>query len=63
MLWSTLFNRIGKQPLRFTQHNHVYALLENPETYKLEKIWLDIKYDAKGQPYLVKTEPRDKKHV
>lgn len=54
MLWSTLFNKIGKQPLSFTRHNHVYALIGNPETYKLEKVWLDIKYDAKGLPYLVR---------
>ena len=53
MLWSTLFNKIGKQPLSFTQHNHVYALMENPETHKFEKVWLDIKYDEKGLPYLV----------
>lgn len=53
MLWSTLFNKIGKQPLSFTQHNHVYALLENPETHKPETVWLDIKYDEKGLPYLV----------
>lgn len=29
MLWITLFNKIGKQPIKNTQHHHVYALLEN----------------------------------
>jgi len=52
MLWSTLFERIGKQRLSFTQHNHVYALIENPETHKPEKVWLTIRYDVKGLPYL-----------
>lgn len=54
MLWSTLFHKIGKQQLKFTQHNHVHALLENPKTHELEKVYLDLKYDSSGHPYLVK---------
>lgn len=55
MLWDTLYNRIGKQPLSFTQHNHIRAVIDDKE------IFLDLKYDAKGRPYLVKkTEWRAK---
>lgn len=59
MLWKTLFNRIGKQPLKFTQHNHVYALLENPATHRMEKVWLELKYDAYGHPYLIQSRHND----
>lgn len=48
MLWVTLFHKIGKQQLKFTQHNHVYALLENPKTHEVEKVYLNLKYDASG---------------
>lgn len=54
MLWATLFHKIGKQQLKFTQHNHVYALLENPKTYEVEKVYLNLKYDASGHPYFVR---------
>lgn len=54
MLWSTLFNRIGKQPLSFTQHSHVYAILENPKTGEWERVPLCLKYDVKNHPYFVK---------
>lgn len=56
MLWSTLFNKIGKQQLRITQHNHVYALLENAKTHEYEKVRLALKYDNHGIPYLVKDD-------
>lgn len=59
MLWSTLHSKIGKQPLAFTQHNHVYAVLENPATKRLENIQLDLKYDAQGRPYFVRREQND----
>lgn len=55
MLWSTLFHRIGKQPLRITQHKHVYALLDNPKTHQLEHVYLELKYDNSGAPYLVRS--------
>lgn len=64
MLWSTLFHKIGKQQLKYTQRNHVYALLENPKTHQKEKVYLLLKYNAMGHPYFVqdfeKTE--DKKY-
>lgn len=59
MLWSTLFHKIGKQPLRITQHNHVYALLHNPKTHELERVELELKFDTKGRPYFVQTRPKE----
>ena len=53
MLWTTLFRKISKQPLKFTQNNHVFALLENPKTHKVEKMYLDLNYDASGHPYFI----------
>lgn len=53
MLWTTLFHRIGKLPLKYTQRNHVYALLENPKTHRIEKVYLWLKYDAYGHPYFI----------
>lgn len=58
MLWVTLFNKIGKQQMRHMQKNHVYALLNNPKTHETEKVFLTLKYDASGHPYLVKEEKR-----
>ena len=53
MLWSTLWHKIGKQPLKFTQHNHVYALLHNPKTHELDRVNLELKYDTNGHPYFI----------
>ena len=62
MLWVTLFNKIGKQQMRYMQRNHVYALLNNPKTHETEKVYLALKYDTSGHPFLIKEEKRhDKK--
>lgn len=53
MLWSTLFNHIGRQPMRITNHPHVYALINDPKTHDTHKVWLCLKYDKAGRPYLV----------
>lgn len=53
MLWSTLFHKLGKQQLKYSQHNHVYALLENPKTHQKEKVYLLLKHNAAGHPYFV----------
>ena len=53
MLWSTLYRKLGKQPMKTTQHYHVHALLANPKTHRMEKVYLDLKFDASGHPYLV----------
>ena len=66
MLWSTLYKKIGKQPLRNTQRNQVYAMLENPKTHQKEKVFLLLKYNTSGHPYFVrdfeKTEGRRMKN-
>lgn len=51
MLWKTLCNKIGKQPIQFTEHNHVTALINTPDGLKETR--LNLKYNAKGQPYLI----------
>ena len=60
MLWVTLFNKIGEQSMKYTQKHHVYALLENPKTHMVEKVYLDLKYDASGHPYFIKRKNHDK---
>lgn len=59
MLWSTLWNRLGKQKLKIMQHNHVYAILENPKTHQWEKVNLCLKFDATGRPYFIQEIPKD----
>lgn len=59
MLWSTLWNRLGKQKLKVMQHNHVYAILENPKTHQWEKVNLCLKFDATGRPYFIQEIPKD----
>lgn len=54
MTWYTLFNKLGKQTIKTLQSTKVYAVLENPATSKTERLMLTLKYDAKGNPYLVK---------
>lgn len=41
------------------QHNHVYAILENPKTHQWEKINLCLKFDATGRPYFIQEIPKD----
>lgn len=56
LLWSKLFTKIGNQNLKWMSHHHVYALLENPDTLALEKIYLDLKHDACGHPYFIRSK-------
>ena len=49
MLWATLWKKLGRQPLKVTQHNHVYALLENPKTHKYDHVSLCLKFDTSGR--------------
>lgn len=37
----------------------MHALLRNPATGEYETVYLDIKFDAHGQPYLVRDEKQD----
>lgn len=54
MFWNTLFDKIGKQSIKYCRQNQVYALLENAKTGRLEQVFLTIKYDAKGHPYFIR---------
>lgn len=58
MKWLTLFNKIGKQPLRVTQHQSVYAVLYDKKSHQYVKRYLCLKFDATGNPYFVE-EIRD----
>ena len=53
MKWSTLFHKIGKQPLRVTQHQNVYAILYDKKSHQYVKRYLCLKFDEQGRPYLV----------
>lgn len=48
MKWLTLFNKIGKQPMRITRVEDVCVVDWNGKRKRL-----DIKYDAHGLPYFV----------
>lgn len=58
MLWSTLFDRIGKLPLRITQHQQVKVII-NGVDHELE-----LKFTPSGDPFLVPKEeaPKPSKH-
>lgn len=60
MLWSTLFHKIGKQSIKDMQKYHVFAVLENPKTHRTEKVYLLLKIDAAGHPYLVQDFSKSK---
>ena len=54
MTWYTLFNKLGKQTIKTLQASKVKAVLENPATGKTEEVMLALKYDTKGNLYLIK---------
>lgn len=47
MKWQTLFNKIGKQPIRITRNEDVFVLIDGKEI-KIE----GIKFKKNGSPYL-----------
>lgn len=54
MLWSTLFNKLGKQPLRITQHHHIHVIVEG------KHYDMDLKFNAEGEPYLVPMQSKQR---
>lgn len=52
MLWTTFLKKGGKQPLYWTNRNHVEAVING------NRIRMTMKYDNKGRPYLV-PEPEE----
>lgn len=62
MFWQSLLHRIERLSYNTTNHYPVYAILENPKTHTVEKVFLDMKLDASGHPYFIrKTSPTRKK--
>lgn len=55
MLWLTLYNRLGKQPLSYTNKTHIQAVIGG------RRMELDMKYDAAGRPYLIERANAPKK--
>lgn len=50
MKWKHLFDKLGKQPLRVTNHEHVHAKIDmNGTVYDIP---LSLKFDTSGHPYL-----------
>lgn len=47
MLWSTLWSKLGKQPMTRTNHFHVKAVVDG------KTMAMELKFDAQGLPYLV----------
>lgn len=59
MLWSTLFNALGRQSLRITAHRHVHLTADRKIIEELlaqqgdvVECDLELKLNAKGDPYL-----------
>lgn len=54
MVWLTLFNRIGKLPLRITQRQQVKAVIDGVDHE------LELKFTPSGDPVLVPKEEASK---
>ena len=52
MKWVTLFTKIGKQPLKITQHQDVYAILYDKKSHQYVRKNLCLKFDTNNNPYL-----------
>lgn len=61
MKWLTLWIKLGKQPIKITQNNDVYALLKNPKTNRYEHVPLCLKFDSHNKPYFVQEKNKEKK--
>lgn len=63
MLWITLFNKLNKTALTIANKQHVHASLYNPATGRYELVFLTLKHDAHGRPYLVQdNQPHENPH-
>lgn len=61
MKWITLFNKIGRQPMKRMNTQPVYALLENPKTHRMEKVYLDLNFSQCGDPYLIRQKKSERR--
>ena len=55
MLWITLHNRLGKQPIRNVRDRHVMAVIDG------KQVFLDLKFRCDGTPYFVKADGKSKR--
>lgn len=53
MKWVHLFNRIGRQALSVANHEDIYALLDMKDGLGSRKVYLKLKFDEAGKPYLI----------
>ena len=44
------------------KHIETYALLSNPKTHRMEKVYLRLNYDASGYPYLIADNMENKEN-
>lgn len=59
MKWITLYNKLGKQPIKITQNQNVNVILYDKKTHSYIKKFLCLKIDKLGNPYFVE-EVKDK---
>ena len=59
MLWSTLYNRVARLPPSKSSRQHVRLVVRddspNAKAY-YKTIWVAMKCDCRGNPYLVETD-------
>lgn len=54
MLWSALYDKIGKQPLSVTQHTHVTAVIDG------ETVPLKLTFDEAHKMHFVPYETKER---
>ena len=62
MRWLTLYKKLSNQPYAcrpwLCGREPVYALLRNPKTEEMERVPLDLKFDAAGRPYFIQEQKK-----
>lgn len=61
MKWTTLYNKIGKQSMKVTNHQDVYAIITDSKTHQTRRVPLLLKFDACGRPFLQEQYQEPKK--
>lgn len=62
MRWLTLWDKIGKLPIKVTRQRDIYAILYDQKSHTYVKRWLMLKYDAAGNPYFIEDMKCKEKH-
>lgn len=55
MKWLKLYTKLGRQNLSVTNNQEVYAVLDMNDGLGLRKVYLDLKFDKSGHPYLAQS--------